>query len=983
MGERPRWSETLRALRAVRGTTQEGWAAQLGVSRKTVQRWEAGERAPDPGAAAALVAYCAEQNLFRAFSRGPLAGQELTADALHDLLAEARWQLSGQPEAAAPPRTRPPASAAAPPAPAPRAAPPLPRPRPGAPEVALSPPAPPAALSSFIGRRRELATLRRLQPGTRLLTLTGVGGGGKTRLALALAGELARAYPHGVWFVDLASLTDPALLPQDVAAALGIVVTGQQAPTAALADTLRSRHALLLLDNCEHLLPACAELVEALLRACPGLAVVATSREALGIGGETVWRVPPLALPPASGPAPPAAASRTRAQAPSGTQAEIGTGSQTGTPSGTPAGPFPGATDAERLFVERARLRRPDLALAAGDAAAVADICRRLDGLPLAIELAAARISVLSVAQIAGRLRDRFRLLAGGPAGARSAPTRHQTLWAAMDWSYDLLDAAERATLRALSVFAGGFTLEAAEAVCDATAAGDGAAPPAPDVLHLLARLVDKSLVQADVGGGAARYRLLETVRQYAAGRLESGGEAARARDAHARYYLHLAERASPEVLGPDQARWHAHLETEHDNLRAALACYVQAGDAAAALRLAAALRWFWYRRRHWDEGYALPARVLALPGAQARTAVRAEVLEGAGLFAMWRDPPGAQAMWEESIAINLEGDHPARAAQTYVFLAWLLLRLWRLDEAAARAAAALELAADAGDTSRRAIALALLGAVAARCGEHATARERYESALALRRRGGDGAGLSLLLLDMAKAAFLAGDVALARARAEEALQMAREAGIRQAVEEELRLIARMALAQGDLPAAAARADELRAHVQGRGAGAEADALAFCGQVAQAGGDLVRAAARYGETLRLAQRLPDPGETAPLLFRDAGDQPGVAVALEGTAALIAYARPAQALHLAGAAGALRARARQPLTAGEGAALERALAPAHRRLGSAAAGTAREAGQDGAIEGAIALALDALDARGALDGRPAPEGAAAAAVPRAV
>ena len=477
MGERPRWSETLRALRAVRGTTQEGWAAQLGVSRKTVQRWEAGERAPDPGAAAALVAYSGEQNLFRAFSRGPLAGQDLTPDALHDLLAEARWQLSGPPGAgAAPPR--------------PRTAPAAPRPaapvRPGAPDVAPAPPMPPVALSSFVGRRRELAALRRLQPGTRLLTLTGVGGGGKTRLALALAGELARAYPHGVWFVDLAPLTDPALLPQDVAAALGIELTGQQAPAAALAGSLRSRHALLLLDNCEHLLPACAELVEALLRACPGLAVVATSREALGIGGETVWRVPPLTLPPDAGAAPPPGASRTRAQpqTPAGGPAATGpgtatgsgteSGKQAGTQTGTRSGPFPGATDAERLFVERARLRRPDLALTAGDAAAVAEICRRLDGLPLAIELAAARISVLSVGQIAGRLRDRFRLLAGGPAGARSAPSRHQTLWAAMDWSYDLLSPPERATLRALSVFAGGFTLEAAEAVGDATAAGAG-----------------------------------------------------------------------------------------------------------------------------------------------------------------------------------------------------------------------------------------------------------------------------------------------------------------------------------------------------------------------------------------------------------------------------------------------------------------------------------------------------------------------------
>ena len=971
MGERPRWSETLRALRAVRGTTQEGWAAQLGVSRKTVQRWEAGERAPDPGAAAALVAYCGEQNLFRAFSRGPLAGQELTPDALHDLLAEARWQLSGPPGAgAAPPRPR------AAPAAAPRPAAP---PRPVAPDAAPpAPPTPPVALSSFVGRRRELATLRRLQPGTRLLTLTGVGGGGKTRLALALAGELARAYPHGVWFVDLAPLTDPALLPQDVAAALGIELTGQQAPAAALAGSLRSRHALLVLDNCEHLLPACAELVEALLRACPGLAVVATSREALGIGGETVWRVPPLTLPPDAGAAPPPGASRTRAQPQpaKGTQTGNQAGTQTGTQTGTQSGPFPGATDAERLFVERARLRRPDLALTAGDAAAVAEICRRLDGLPLAIELAAARISVLSVGQIAGRLRDRFRLLAGGPAGARSAPSRHQTLWAAMDWSYDLLSPPERATLRALSVFAGGFTLEAAETVCAATASGAAAAPapPAPDVLHLLARLVDKSLVLADVGGGAARYRLLETVRQYAAGRLESAGEAARARAAHARAYLHLAERASPEVLGPDQARWHAHLETEHDNLRAALAWFVQAGDAAAALRLAAALRWFWYRRRHWDEGYALPARVLALPGAQARTAVRAEVLEGAGLFAMWRDPPGAQAMWEESIAINLEGEHPARAAQTYVFLAWLLLRLWRLDEAGARAAAALELAAGAGDTSRRAIALALLGAVAARRGEHATARERYESALTLRRQGGDGAGLSLLLLDMAKAAFLAGEGARARALAEDALRAARRANIRQAVDEELRLIARVALAEGDLDTAVARATELVADVRGRGTAAEADALPLLARAVQAAGDAPRAAALYHEALRLARRLPDPGEAHPVLYRDTNDPPGVALALEGTAALVAPDRPALALRLGAAAADLRERTRQPLTPGEQEALARWLAEARGRLTPDEAERLRTEGACPTAE-AISLALGALEAFAAQASRssPAPAG----------
>jgi tetratricopeptide (TPR) repeat protein len=599
--------------------------------------------------------------------------------------------------------------------------------------------------------------------------------------------------------------------------------------------------------------------------------------------------------------------------------------------------------------------------------------------MPLAIELAAARTGVLSVGQIAARLHDRFRLLTGA---ARAALPRQQTLRAAMDWSYDLLAPPERAVLRALAVFAGGFTLEAAEAVCagggEPTAGGaadeTNASPRRPagsparlpgdglgegDVLDLLARLVDKSLVLADAQGEVVRYRVLETVRQYAAELLEASGEAGPVRDGHARYFLALAEQAAPAVLGREQGRWHARLETEHDNLRAALAWLVQRGDAAPALRFAAALRWFWYRRRHWEEGSAWPARVLAMPGAQAGTPVRAEVLEGAGLFAMWRDPAAAQAMWEESIAINLSHGHLARTAQTHVFLAWLLIRLWRLDEAHARASAALDLAEAARDVGRRAIALALLAAVAARRGEHAAARALQDEALAQRRASGDVSGQSLLLLDMAKAAFLAGDGARARARAEEALATAREAGIRQGVEEELRLIARVAVAQGDLAAAEIRATELVAHVRGWGAAAESDALAVWGQVAQAAGDGALAATRYREALELARELPDPGEVHPVLYRDTGDQPGVALALEGTAGLVAASAPNSALRLAGAADALRDRARQPLAAGERATLDRTLAPARRALGPAQAEQAWADGRGASAQDAIALALGAL------------------------
>ncbi|MGH2350342.1 MAG: AAA family ATPase, partial [Chloroflexota bacterium] len=683
--------------------TQEGWAARLGVSRKTVQRWESGERAPDPGAEAAILRYCQEAGLFRSFTHGPLAGLTLTEEGLRDLFAGARWRGTRQ-----------------------EAAPPL-RPPGGVPEPQQAvPPAPPTnlpvSLTSFVGRERELAAVRRVQAGTRLLTLAGPGGCGKTRLALALADELQWAYPHGVWFVDLAPLSEQTLLAEVVAAALAVRTTGQQQPTAALLEALRARQLLLLLDNCEHLLPACAELVETLLRACPHLEVVATSREPLGISGETVWRVPPLAAPGAPG------------------------GAAPGLPPSTSG---LGETDAERLFVERVRLRRPEFAPTPDDAVAIAEICRRLDGMPLAIELAAARANVLSVGQIAARLHDRFRLLT---RGTRATLPRQQTLRAAMDWSYDLLTAQERAVLRALSVFAGGFTLEAAEAVVSVPGSeflAPGSAPPSeelgtrssepraegvtdvkPDVLDLLARLVDKSLVLADeqgweayaVGaqpgwlggvvesagshtgwlGGVVRHRLLETVRQYATERLEQSGDAARGRSAHARYFLDLVEQAAPAVLGADQARWHARLDTEHDNLRAALAWLVQQGDAARALRFAAALRWFWYRRRHWDDGFTWPSRALALPGAQdpALAPVRAKVLEGAGLCAMWRDPAAAQAMWEESIALNLQHGRPGNAAQTQVYLAWLLIRLWRLDEAHARAAAALALA-EAADGGR------------------------------------------------------------------------------------------------------------------------------------------------------------------------------------------------------------------------------------------------------------------------------------------
>jgi non-specific serine/threonine protein kinase len=393
----------------------------------------------------------------------------------------------------------------------------------------------PISLTSFIGREREIAEVTRLLAGppseSRLLTLTGAGGCGKTRLALRVAGEALGDFPDGVWLVELAALADPALVAGAVAMAVGVREVPGRALTESLVDHLRDRTLLLILDNCEHLVAAAAGLADVLLRSCPRLRVLATSREPLGSAGETIWRVPSLTLPPLSAADAPLLEPLTR-------------------------------YEAVRLFVERARAAVPAFAPSAENAPALVEICRRLDGIPLAIELAAARVRVFSAAQIAARLDDRFRLLTAGP---RTALPRQQTLRATVDWSYDLLAEPERALLRRLSVFAGGWTFEAAEAV----AAGDGIQTHA--VLDLMAQLVDKSLVIAEEQRGAVRYRLLETIRAYARDRLLEAGEAERTRDRHLAYFLGLAEEAEPRLRGAEERVTLDRLEAEHANLQAAL----------------------------------------------------------------------------------------------------------------------------------------------------------------------------------------------------------------------------------------------------------------------------------------------------------------------------------------------------------------------------------------------------------------------------
>ena len=448
----------------------------------------------------------------------------------------------------------------------------------------------PVQLTSFVGRERELAAVQQLLLVERLVTLTGAGGIGKTRLALQAAADLVDQFPDGVWLVDLAPLADPMLVPQAIATAVGVREQPEHPLLQTLEDFLRSRHLLLVLDNCEHLVAACAALADRLLRACPRLRILATSREPLGIAGETAWRVPPLTSPD---------------------------------PEHLPSLASLAQYEAVRLLLDRADLAAPSLALTQRNAAAVAQVCQQLDGLPLALELAAARVKVLSFEQLAARLGDRFRLLTGG---SRSALPRQQTLRALVDWSYDLLTAPEQVLFRRLAVFAGGCTLEATEAVC----AGDGIEPG--EVLEHLARLVDKSLVVAEPSAaGEVRYRLPETIRQYSSDKLAQAGEGATLRGRHRDWCLALAERTGQEVLDPQRLM---SLEREYDNLRSALRWSVDSGEAEAGLRLATSLCDFWQVRGYSSEGCAWLAELLALPAAATATTARARALEWAGRLA-------------------------------------------------------------------------------------------------------------------------------------------------------------------------------------------------------------------------------------------------------------------------------------------------------------------------------------------------------------
>jgi predicted ATPase/DNA-binding CsgD family transcriptional regulator len=592
----------------------------------------------------------------------------------------------------------------------------------------------PAPVSSFIGREAELAEVCALLGRSRLVTLTGAGGAGKTRLGLQVAAGLADGAGDGVWFADLAPLDDPALVAVTVADVLGVRLQPGRSVTGTLVEVVGGRSLLVVLDNCEHLIGACAKLADALLAGCPNLALLATSREPLGIGGERVYRVPSLATP-------------------------------------ADCADIEAIRDSEavRLLADRAAAQGAPLAWDEAAVQVAGRICRRLDGIPLAIELAAARLRAMPAAELEARLDEQFSLLTGG---SRAALPRQQTLRAMVEWSWELLTNAERGVLAALSVFAGGFGLAAAEAVAA------GRDWTAGEVAALLGALVDKSLVQfGDTTAGPGRYRLLETVRQYAAGQLDAlePGEADTARTAHRDYYLALAEAAASQLVGLDQAVWLDRLDAELGNLRAAIAFSLTRPDPEPGLRLAASLRVFWLARGHAAEAadalQALLDRPVAPEAMLARAralAVAANLVERAGGYAT------AEKYCEEALAIARSAEADYLVAELLHTRAWVSLRQGQTSAALPLIEQGLSLVSNLREPRLTALLLSARSHALDVEGDQAGAARDAVEALRLCRRTGDRRAAGMMLGGLGNIELAMGDLDAARRHLHESLDIFR-----------------------------------------------------------------------------------------------------------------------------------------------------------------------------------------------------------------
>ncbi len=605
----------------------------------------------------------------------------------------------------------------------------------------------PPQLTSFVGREEVMAEVKNLMAETRLLTLTGTGGCGKTRLALKVGADLVENTGAHVWLVELASLSDPSLVVQTVATVLGVHEEPGRTLLQCLLDSLVPRKLLLILDNCEHLVDACAQLVASLLRTCPQVRVLATSQEALDIPGERSWRLPSLSVPDLD-------TLLSQRAAPLNQEEAVSLLTR---------------FEATQLFLERARTYVPDLEATPQNATAVVQICQQLDGIPLAIELAAARVRVMSIEQIAERLRDRFRLLTGG---SRMALPRHQTLTALIDWSYDLLSEPERVLLRRLSVFQGGCTLEAVETVCTATLLESW------EALDLLVRLVDKSLVVYEERQEGSRYRLLETVRAYSAGKLQAAGELLSTRAQHRLFFCNFADECDRDLLKREQILLLNSLETEHDNLRAVLEWCAEENEPLAAVRLTGSLWRFWFFRSHLQEGSERLAKALqhaADAGLQAETA---SALTGAGVLAYFQgDAMRAYACCSESqMRARERGDRWLLATSLNV-LGILAYHMGDLPLAKAQFEEALDISRQLGDAWAMALSLSDVGFIRMEQGDLASAQALCEEAVVLARSAGEKWGICNALFYLGSVARALGKYAWARQSLTEGLTVSQELG--------------------------------------------------------------------------------------------------------------------------------------------------------------------------------------------------------------
>jgi predicted ATPase len=620
----------------------------------------------------------------------------------------------------------------------------------------------PYQLTSFVGREQEIAQLQELVTAHRLVTLTGAGGAGKTRLAIEVASRLIDAFPDGVWLVELAALSDPQLVPQAVAQALEVREQPTRPVIETLSNYLDSKKLLLVLDNVEQLLEGCAHLVDEIVRRSPDITMLVTSRERLGMTGELTYRVPSLTVPGTSEALTLETVSR---------------------------------YEGVRLFVERAKLVRSDFHLTAENASSVASICTRLDGMPLAIELASARLRSMSVDELSERLDQRLALLTDG---SRAALPRHRTLRSMLDWSYDLLTKREQAMLRRVAVFAAGWTLASAEQVC----AGNGI--DASDVIEKLTSLVDKNLVVTDEQAGATRYRMLETVRQYAQDRLRDSGEESQWRSSHLACFVALGAEFNREVIGTKQHAWLARIASEHDNLRAALAWSTEASP-LDGLGLAVALDAFWRIRGFLAEGREWFARLLDVVPIDLRTRLRARGLYAAGLFAILQgDYTAGKGLLQESLMLFREIDDPRNVAYALDSLAYLAIEQGEYPEAEALAREAVDLLR--ARASREGLCFSLIHlAIALRWrGEWAAAHESYEQSLVIARELGTPWEIGTALREIGLAECDGGRCDLALTHLAEAMTILHGLGDRPGVIESLEGLAGVAAATA-APGRAAR----------------------------------------------------------------------------------------------------------------------------------------------------------------------------------